>query len=206
MGKQRLKIYLLFLWVMALFSAIICGAQNADINLLRHLNLERNRGLDQPMIITTNSVYPIVAAVPLTELIFGYTRDDKKLILSGWQTIGGLGVTAALTFGIKYSVGRPRPFITYPYLQPLSHDRDPSFPSGHTSFAFYTATSILEVSHRWYVVIPAYTWASLVGYSRLHLGMHYPTDVLAGAVVGSGSVLLTHLGTKWLTGKLRIRK
>jgi undecaprenyl-diphosphatase len=51
---------------------------------------------------------------------------------------------------------------------------------------------------KWYVVVPAFAWAGSVGYSRLYLGEHYPTDVFAGAAIGIGSAYLS----EWLNKKL----
>ena len=68
----------------------------------------------------------------------------------------------------------------------------PSFPSGHTSGAFATATILSLEYPKWYVIVPSYLWAGTVGYSRLHLGVHYPTDVLGAMVVGAGSAYLSY--------------
>jgi undecaprenyl-diphosphatase len=54
---------------------------------------------------------------------------------------------------------------------------------------------------RWYVVVPAYTWATAIGYSRMYLGQHYPTDVLAGAITGAGSAWLSHKANNWIKRK-----
>jgi membrane-associated phospholipid phosphatase len=72
-----------------------------------------------------------------------------------------------------------------------------SFPSGHTS-GFSTATSLALDYKKWYIVVPAYLWAGSVGYSRMYLGKHYPSDVLGGAIIGIGSGYLCH----WLRKKL----
>ncbi len=146
----------------------------------------------------TNSVYPIAIAVPITELITGYAKHDQKIIQAGWTTIAGSGINFIVAFGLKYSINRDRPYVTYPVLQPYQRDKDPSFPSGHSSFAFNTATSLVMHFPKWYVAVPAYTWSTTVAYTRMHLGMHYPTDVITGAVIGAGSAILAYKGNQWL--------
>ncbi len=187
--------------VIALLSFRIVGnsyAQNADINLLKNINLHRNKSLDGVTVSLTNSVYPIAGVVPVGELVVGYIKHDSALITSGWSSVAALGVNFVVTFGLKYAVDRPRPYATYSFIAPYQHDTDPSFPSGHTSFSFCTATSLYLAFPRWYVAVPAYAWAAGVGYSRMALGMHYPTDVLAGAVIGAGSSYLSFKGNEWL--------
>ncbi|MBC7552514.1 MAG: phosphatase PAP2 family protein [Taibaiella sp.] len=177
------------------------AAQNKDIDLLRRINAGRNNDLDGAMRSITNSVYPVAAIVPVAELVTGYRTHNRKLIHGGWQTIAGLGVNFGLTFGLKYAINRARPYVTYTFIVPDHYNKDPSFPSGHTSFAFNTATSLVIVFPKWYVAAPAYTWAVLTGYSRMRLGMHYPTDVLAGAAVGTGAAILAYKGNQWLHNK-----
>ncbi|MDX5321099.1 MAG: phosphatase PAP2 family protein, partial [Bacteroidota bacterium] len=55
---------------------------------------------------------------------------------------------------------------------------------------------------KWYVAVPAFTWAGLASYSRMHLGVHYPGDVAAGAVIGSGSAVLCYYANRWLRKEL----
>lgn len=78
-----------------------------------------------------------------------------------------------------------------------------SFPSGHTTDAFSLATSLTLNFKQWYVIVPAYLWAGSVGYSRLYLGAHYPSDVFGGAIVGSTSAFITYKLSKWLNKKGR---
>ena len=198
--------YLFSRYIATFLLVLLCTsgrAQNIDISLLRDINLHRSKSLDLLMKGISNSTYPVSAAIPVTELIYGCAHHDRQVIRLGWTTTAGLAVNGILAFGIKYAANRTRPYVTYPDLQPAFIESDPSFPSGHTSFAFYTATMLSIHTDKWYVIAPLYTWATAVGYSRLHLGVHYPTDVLAGAVVGAGSAWLTYKGSRWLQHKLR---
>jgi undecaprenyl-diphosphatase len=78
----------------------------------------------------------------------------------------------------KVIVQRHRPFETQ--IGPKSNAH--SFPSGHTATAFACATVLAHFVPRWRV--PFFVLAALIGLSRVYNGMHYPTDVLAGAVLG----------------------
>ncbi len=80
------------------------------------------------------------------------------------------------------------------------------FPSGHTSLAFAIATSLSLKYPKWYVIAPSYVWACSVGYSRMNLGVHYPSDVLAGAVLGAGSAFLTYKLNEWFWKKQNNKK
>ena len=54
---------------------------------------------------------------------------------------------------------------------------------------------------KWYVVIPSYLWAGWVAYSRMYLGVHYPSDILGGAIVGGGSAFLMYKINNWMARK-----
>ena len=181
-----------------LFAVVNCSAQNMDINLLREINLHRNRSLDGAMKAITNYDYPVSIAIPVTELIVGYAGHDTVAISNGWQTAVAFAINGVITYAAKYAVNRPRPYVSYHDLQPYETYTDHSFPSGHASFAFCAATSLSICYPRWYVIVPSWLWASAVGYSRLDLGVHYPSDVLAGAIIGAGSSWLAYKGNKWL--------
>jgi len=114
-------------------------------------------------------------------------------------------VGAAISFAelLKPIVHRTRPGDAYPNeIFPNSATHGGSFPSGHTTLAFATATTIALENKKWYIVVPAYIWAGSVGYSRMYLGKHYPSDILAGTVIGIGGA---YLG-RWLTKKFFIQK
>jgi membrane-associated phospholipid phosphatase len=169
-----------------------CHAQNLDIDLLRRINIERNTALDATFKFVTNSVSPIGIAAPLIVTSIGYIDKNKNLQNKGLYVAATLLTSAVLTTTLKFTIDRDRPFVTYPDIQKLTGAGSPSFPSGHTSEAFATATSLSLAFPKWYVIAPSMLWASAAGYSRMHLGVHYPSDVLVGALIGSGSAWLCH--------------
>lgn len=72
-----------------------------------------------------------------------------------------------------------------------------SFPSGHTSAAFLLVTILILLGQSWAVFL--YSWAMLVGCSRIILGVHFPTDIIAGAIMGSCLAYLGHNYLSFLT-------
>ncbi len=167
-------------------------AQNLDIDLLRKINIERNAALDPAFKLITNSVSPIGLAAPLLVTSIGFIQKDKTLQNKGYYMGATLLTSALITTSLKFAIDKDRPFVTYPEIQKLTSAGSPSFPSGHTSEAFATATSLSLAFPKWYVIAPSFIWASAAGYSRMHLGVHYPSDVLVGALIGSGSAWLCH--------------
>lgn len=102
----------------------------------------------------------------------------------------GYAAVLSLIFGVivtnlllKNIVARPRPFAEIEALIPLiAKPTDFSFPSGHTTASFAVALVMLRMLPK-KIGIPAVVLAALVAFSRLYLGVHYPTDVLTGFVV-----------------------
>jgi undecaprenyl-diphosphatase len=89
---------------------------------------------------------------------------------------------------LKKSTSRPRPFVTLPEVVRLVVPPDEfSFPSGHTAAAFLMLTALAGVSALF--IVPLGLLAVLIGMSRVYLGVHYPSDVAAGALLGTMSAL-----------------
>ena len=176
-------------------------AQNLDIDLLRKINIERNAALDPAFKLITNSVSPIGLGAPLIVTTIGFIQKDQTLKNKGYYMGATLLTSALITTSLKFAIDKDRPFVTYPEIQKLTSAGSPSFPSGHTSEAFATATSLSLAFPKWYVIAPSFIWASAAGYSRMHLGVHYPSDVLVGALIGSGSAWLCHEVNKKLLNR-----
>ncbi len=175
----------------------IANAQNWEIDLLKNINSSQSHPAFQQNI--SKSVYPLALATPITMFAVGLINKDKKLQQQSYKVVGSLLINTAITQAMKYTINRNRPYQDYPtIIFPDNIENDASFPSGHTSTAFALATSMSIQYKKWYVVVPAFAWASSVGYSRLYLGEHYPTDVFAGAVIGVSSAYLS----EWLNKKL----
>jgi membrane-associated phospholipid phosphatase len=176
-------------------------SQNFDIKLLRDIHLHRNKQLDPTFRFFTKTATPISIAAPFVVFGIGYIEESKDIK----QKALYLGETAlcatVIATTLKYVIKRDRPFETYPEIIPAAKVDSPSFPSGHTSAAFACATSLTLAFPKLYVAIPAYAWASTVAYSRMHLGVHYPTDVLGGIITGSGSAWLCKKANTWIAAK-----
>lgn len=111
------------------------------------------------------------------------------LTRSGWPFLfAGLSyaLNAAVFKGIKYSVMRFRPHeLAGAILRQdpgMSGATDPSFPSGHTAIAFMIATFLSARYPKWSILF--YFLACLIGITRIYLGLHYPSDVIVGAIIG----------------------
>ena len=99
-------------------------------------------------------------------------------------------VTNVLALGIKYVVARPRPSDLG-----IMPETEPAFPSAHTVNAFALATTISSYHRKFTIVM--YAWALLVAFSRVYLGLHYFTDVVGGAILGSVvSYVVTHMALR----------
>lgn len=188
---EKNKNTFLYIIILSVFLFTSTTGQNADYKFLKAVN-----GKDMPVWDKTNegisfSVYP---AMPLTVggiWVYGFRNDDTEMMRNAYKSAIAITLANSLSFGMKMGFKRERPFVTYPNdIKQRTHAGPMSFPSGHTTAAFATATSLSLSVKKWEVVVPAYLYAGLVGYSRMRLGVHYPSDVLAGTLIGIGSGFL----------------
>jgi len=197
-----------FIYLLIIFSAVgaYCNAPlqaNFDAEILRAIHTNRNISLDRTMLGVSNSLYVVLPAIPIGLFVSGVVNNDKDLIGNSIQ-IGSSGAISAITvYGLKQIIRRDRPFVTHDFIENIGKENGFSMPSGHTAVAFSLATAMSLQYPKWYIIIPSYLWASAVGYSRMHLGVHYLTDVIIGAIVGAGVSYITFQIEKEVMKKYR---
>lgn len=113
----------------------------------------------------------------------------------------GVGLLLGLILGngvIKNLVARPRPcWLDSSIALLIENPTDFSFPSGHTLSSFIAAFVLLDTDRR--MGIPAVCAATVIGFSRMYLMVHYPTDILGAVILAA----LIFFGMKFVLGKMR---
>lgn len=114
----------------------------------------------------------------------GRSEEEKK----NNRTMVALGIVSAfvaryiVTDLIRFFYFRPRPFLSHQVIQLINHEATGSLPSGHSAFFFALAMII----YFYHPKISSWFFASafLIGLARIFSGVHYPIDILAGALIG----------------------
>lgn len=150
-----------------------------------------------PLELVNDTAYPVYfGAAPALWAGAALAGEDLDPAL---RLTASQALNFAVTAGLKRAINRPRPYAALIGIE--ARDRghqgdevfDPySFPSGHTSSAFVIATSVSLSYPEWYVGVPAAVWATTMGVTRIWHGVHYPTDVLVGAAIGTASAVAVH--------------
>ena len=127
--------------------------------------------------------------VPAGLMLGGIINNDKGMRENSVFVASSTALSYGVMLLLKHVVKRRRPFIQNLNIVPVYRAGSTSFPSGHASTTFSTATALSMAYPKWYVIAPAFLWAGSVSYSRMYLGVHYPSDVATGALIGAGSAV-----------------
>lgn len=147
----------------------------------------RNPILDSIMIFITSLGNGGMIWIAATILLLIPKKTRKAGVMSAVALLGSLIINNNI---VKNIVQRPRPFVTFADLQIIiPTPSEFSFPSGHTSSSFAAAAVFYRHLPK-KLGIPSVILAGLIGFSRLYVGVHYPTDVIAGVLMG---ILLSYL-------------
>ncbi|MEI6348812.1 MAG: phosphatase PAP2 family protein [Bacteroidota bacterium] len=170
--------------IILLVIALSAYSQNVDIDILKAVNVERNKNFDAFFIAISDSVQFVAWLLPVGILLFAFLKRNIIVRNKGIFTAVVIVSQSLIATLIKLLIDRPRPFETYSFIEKISVGGSPSFPSGHTSDAFAIALAMSIVFPKKWVIFPMFAWAIAVGYSRMFTGVHYPTDVLGGMLLG----------------------
>ena len=136
--------------------------------------------------------------IVLSVILLFPKKTRRAGILSLLALLGSLCVT---NFLLKNYVARVRPYEVVQGLQCLiPAQKDWSFPSGHASASFASAVVIYKSCHRG-IGVPALILAFAISLSRLYVGVHYPSDVIVGMIIGTLIALILF----WIFGEKKYK-
>ncbi len=162
-----------------------------DINIFLYLNHNMQcRPLDKLMPLGTflgGSTFTVIISLFL--MLFG--KGEVRFAAA----YGSIALAASFVTGffLKKLLGRPRPYMAIPSIHKKGDKiwTDFSFPSGHTAAGFSLAINYAMFFPQ--NAVPLAIAAVFVGVSRIYLGHHYPTDTLAGAIIGTLAAVTVHM-------------
>ncbi|RYU91431.1 phosphatase PAP2 family protein [Mucilaginibacter terrigena] len=163
------------------------------------LNLAANRTpaqTDVMMFLSRTYKYGDIG-VPAALLVGGIVTNDKQMRQNSLYVASSTALSYGVMLLLKHLVKRPRPFVQNINIVPVYRAGSTSFPSGHATSTFSTAMALSNAYPKWYVIAPSFLWAGATSYSRMYLGVHYPTDVAAGMALGTGTALLLQPIKRW---------
>lgn len=169
---------------------------SVDVRIFRDFNNIQSRFVNTMVNITNESIVPVLIGVPVGLYIGSRIADNKygenSAVLLALSEI----TSGAVSQGMKWIFKRPRPYRTLNnvYLTDTNNLKGTySFPSGHSTNSFTIATSLtLRYPDEPVLIVGSFTYATLVALGRIYWGVHYPSDVLAGMLIGAGSAALIY--------------
>lgn len=177
-----------------MYSILITWIMHYNTVLFYSINLGMENGFLNSLMPALTDFGSFVAWGILCGLIylFGGNRSRKIAILG----LAALILGNVVVYVLKYVVAEPRPFLVLSNVHQLVSESEVySFPSGHSASSFAVATvlglkySLNFKNKRFRLIYPLIAFAALIGFSRVYIGVHYPLDVVFGALIGVLSAL-----------------
>jgi undecaprenyl-diphosphatase len=148
-----------------------------------------------PWLTYLGSHFAVILFIILSWIITKQRKVLRRLILL-------YAIQLAVIYSLKFLIQRQRPFLFLEMASKLSKGPgeilDPSFPSAHSAFSFMMATLLALWFPRYWIIF--FIIAGFIGWTRIYLGVHYPTDVIAGTLLGCG---ITRWVIHWMNLSLK---
>ena len=138
----------------------------------------------------TDYVDVISLGIPVVVLIIGLARQNKSLREKAFLILFSVALAGALSNGLKRVIREPRPYEVDTRIAQWSGGGGYGFPSGHAADAVAAATAISLMWPELSIIVGVCSWAGIIMFSRIYLGVHDPGDVLAGMFLGILSSLV----------------
>jgi undecaprenyl-diphosphatase len=152
----------------------------------------RHDAIEDPVVAYVNAAEFLFAAILI--LAFVAVGGHRRRIAQRAAVAAGLSAAVALALAqlIARLVDRPRPFVADPGAVHVfaHHAADPGFPSDHATAAFAIGVALLLRRRGWGGIV--LVLATVLALGRVAMGVHYPSDVLAGALLGTLVAVLLH--------------
>ncbi len=162
-----------------------------DWSVLHALNnfMYQHDGVEDPLLFYVNASEALFVATLVVLFLSARGAAHAAWRRAALAAVLSAGLGLAVGKVISELVDRARPFVADPHGVHLfaAHAADPGFPSDHATAAFAIAVAILLRKRAW--GIAALVLATVLAIGRVALGVHYPSDVLAGAALGSAAAL-----------------
>ena len=198
--SRRSKYSFLFAVILPFLAApSLCHSQqdpgSFDVSLFRTINDGRSVFLGKLVDLNNDVVFPLGVLTPIGFLSYGILSSNVYEVDTGVLAAISEVVSFGVEQGLKRVVKRERPYLALAdvHVAEIESGGSYSFPSGHATGAFALATALSLRYPKPSVYIPLHLWALFVAYGRVYLGVHYPSDVFVGGVIGSGTALAVHL-------------
>lgn len=191
-----IAIFVVFALCVMGFVKVAWEVREQETNAVDDAMLTTIHGMETPFLdnfipVATNfgGVFVIVALTVILLALFVYKKEYQRAILLGLSMAGA----AALNVVLKSVFERARPDLW----DKLVHESSYSFPSGHSMLTAALGLALIVAlwnsRWRWWAVGFSALYVLFIGFTRLYLGVHYPTDVLAGWLVSGAWVMAVTL-------------
>lgn len=156
-----------------------------DARTLKSINSHYNHGFGQWVNAYENSLFVLGAGLPAGFWLYGKISQREDWRARGIEMAVNEALVISSVLLLKKAVNRQRPYERFAWVRHDKTESDASFPSGHAAGSAAVATFLIMRVHKPLLTVGAILWTASVSVGRVYQGVHYPSDVLAGALIGA---------------------